>query len=390
MSDYIKKISENSLQVHPLLYRLDMELTERCNNNCIHCYINLPVNDSAKEKELTTKEIKLILTEAASLGCLTVKFTGGEPLLREDFEYIYLFARKLGMKVKLFTNAILITPILAELFANIPPKEIIEISVYGMSERSYETVTRVPGSFKAAMRGINLLLERNIPFVVKAAILPSNRDELNEFEAWASTIPWMKDIPVYSAFFDLRARHDSEERNKLIQKLRLSPEEGVKILSRHRHKYLQEMRQLCNKFMRPPGDILFSCSSGRGQGCVDAYGNFQPCMLLRHPKLVYDIRKGSMRKILTEFFLQLGEMKVKNPDYLVRCGHCFLSGLCEQCPARSWMEYGTLDTPVDYLCCVAHAQAVYLGLLQEGERAWEVEDWRKRIRTFVDASAEKN
>ena len=32
-------------------------------------------------------------------------------------------------------------------------------------------------------------------------------------------------------------------------------------------------------------------------------------------------------------------------------------GLCEQCPAKSWSEHGTLDTPVEYHCEMAHAQA---------------------------------
>ena len=51
-----------------LLARLDMELTERCNNNCVHCYINLPEDDQlAKDKELSTEEVKSILKEAVSL-----------------------------------------------------------------------------------------------------------------------------------------------------------------------------------------------------------------------------------------------------------------------------------------------------------------------------------
>ena len=91
----------------PVLMELDIELTERCNNNCIHCCINLPADDSiAKKRELSTAAIKDILKEAASLGCLSVRLTGGEPLLREDFEELYLYARKLGLKVLLFTNAI--------------------------------------------------------------------------------------------------------------------------------------------------------------------------------------------------------------------------------------------------------------------------------------------
>ena len=94
----------------PLLGRVDFELTERCNNNCIHCYINLPTGDlGAKHRELPTRDLQHILVEAASLGCLDVRFTGGEPLLRDDFEELYLFARHQGLKVLLFTNATLIT-----------------------------------------------------------------------------------------------------------------------------------------------------------------------------------------------------------------------------------------------------------------------------------------
>lgn len=168
----------------PLLGRLDIELTERCNNNCIHCCINLPADDSeARKKELTTNEIKNILKEAVSLDCMSVRFTGGEPLLREDFQELYVFARKQGLKVLLFTNATLITPHVADLFLRIPPLEKIEITVYGMKKDSYEVVTRTPGSFEAAWRGINLLIEKKIPFVVKGALLPYNKYEIDEFES---------------------------------------------------------------------------------------------------------------------------------------------------------------------------------------------------------------
>jgi radical SAM protein with 4Fe4S-binding SPASM domain len=383
MSSYVRENSDIPLQIHPLLGKLDLEITERCNNNCIHCCINLPVDDSAKKREISTEKIKDILTEAASLGCLKVRFTGGEPLLREHFEEIYVFARRLGLKVLLFTNATLITPQLADLLFRIPPLEKIEVSVYGMSEKSYEAVTRTPGSFHAAMRGIKLLLDRKIPFIVKAAFLPPNKGELDEFEKWASTIPWMDRAPSYSVFFDLRARRDSEKKNQLIKKLRVKPEEAVQVLSRDRNRYLQEMKQFCAKFTRVPGDKLFACGLGHG-GCVDAYGIFQPCMFLRHPDTVFDLRNGSLREALMEFFPRLKERKAQNSDYLARCSRCFLHGLCEQCPGKSWMEHGTLDTPIDYLCQVAHFQALDLGLLQKGEHAWEIEDWIKRVIAFVE------
>ena len=78
------------------------------------------------------------------------------------------------------------------------------------------------------------------------------------------------------------------------------------------------------------------------------------------------------------------ETKATNPDYLARCAGCILKGFCEQCPARSWSEHGTLDTPVEYLCEVAHVQARYLGWLREGERAWEVKDGWDRLRRFSE------
>ena len=369
----------------PLLSRLSMDLTERCNNNCIHCCINLPSDHSvAEQKELSTNEIKDIISDAASLGCLTVRFTGGEPLLRQDFEELYVSTRKLGMKVVLFTNATLITPKLARLFARIPPLKKIEVSLYGMKKSSYEKITRTPNSFESAWLGIKLLLRENIPFIVKTVLLPPNKKEIIEFESWAAKIPWMNGSPSWTLFLDLRHRRDSEAKNRVIKDLRLSAEECLKMLVRDQEAYKNDMKEFCSKFIRPPGDNLFSCGAGVGDCHVDAYGNLQPCLLLRHPDAIYNLKKGFLKIAVTRFFKELREMKAENPSYLSRCANCFLKGLCEQCPAKSWMEYGTMDTPVEYLCDVAHVQATHLGLLVHGEKAWEVKNWKEKIKRFSE------
>ncbi len=242
----------------PLLGSLDLELTERCNNDCIHCCINLSADDAqARQRELSTAAVQDILTEAAALGALYVRFTGGEPLLREDFEELYLSARRLGLKVLVFTNARLITPALADLFARIPPLIDMEVSVYGMKRQSYEAVSRVPGSYREFRRGVELLQKHRIPFVVKGALLPSNRREMDAFEAWAATLPAMDKPPVYAMFLDLRARRDSAAKNRLIQSLRVAPHEGAAMLRRRGHAYLKEMRDFCGKFMGPRGTGYF-------------------------------------------------------------------------------------------------------------------------------------
>ena len=393
---YIQKLKPHEFNIGGRLGSLDIELTERCNNNCIHCCINLPANDhAAKAREMTTGQVKSILTQAEKLGCLQVRFTGGEPLLRNDFEELYLFARRLGLKVLIFTNARLITPQLADLLARIPPLVFMEVTVYGMHKESYEAVSRVPGSFAQYKRGVDLLLERKIPFVVKSALLPSNKAEMDEFETWAKTIPWMDKPPSYSMFFDLRNRRDDEKKNALIASLRLTPDEGVAVLTRDETKFRKEMEEFAGKFMGPPGDALFRCGAGNGM-CIDAYGFAQPCMGVRAPELTFNLRSLSLRggkghcesrsyrneaiSKAIDFFKNLKDVKATNPDYLRRCAVCFLKGLCEQCPAKSWAEHGTLDTPVEYLCAVAHAQARFLGWLKDSEKAWEVLDWKERVK----------
>jgi radical SAM protein with 4Fe4S-binding SPASM domain len=382
-SPYVRKASplDNPLWTDqgPLLGSLDIELTERCNNDCIHCAINLPQGDEeTRRRELSTSQIKSILTEAASLGALSVRFTGGEPLLREDFAELYIFARRLGLKVLIFTNARLINPDLAYLWAHIPPLEKIEVSVYGMTRSSYEAVSRIRGSFDEFRKGVGLLLQQRIPFIVKSALLPPNEQEVETFETWAASIPWMNIPPAYALFFELRGRRDSLTKNRLIQQLRLTPDKGLAFLTRHGETYRKEMREFCGKFIDPPGDRLFACGAGQAP-CVDAYGSLQPCMPLRHPDMVYDLGKGSLREALTDFFPQKRDARATNLEYLAHCARCILKGLCEQCPARSWAEHGTLDTPVEYLCQVAHAQAYHLGLLQEGEYGWEVANWKERL-----------
>jgi len=367
---------------NPFPIRLDMELTERCNNNCVHCCINLPATDrKAQRRELTTEQIKQILKEAVSLGCMVVRFTGGEPLLRKDFHQIYLFARKQGLRVLLFTNATLITKELAELFKRVPPLEKMEVSVFGLKRKSYESSTRLPGSFVRAMDGIKLLLKIGIPFAVKGALLPANRNELGEFKKWSAAIPGMEGPASVSMFFDLRCRRD--KKSELIKKIRISPREGVKLITSNKDAYIRDIRSFYANFTHLPGNKLFSCAVGCATGCIDAYGFFQPCMMLRHPDTVYDLKKGSLKDALKNFLPKIGRMKAKNPDYLSRCGRCFIKSFCEQCPGKSWMEHGTLDTPVEYLCQVAHFQARFLGLVKKDEQAWQVVDWKKRVSDFI-------
>jgi hypothetical protein len=101
--------------------------------------------------------------------------------------------------------------------------------------------------------------------------------------------------------------------------------------------------------------------------------------MLRSPEAAYDIRKGGLGEAMNVSFAKLRAMKASRPEYLARCARCFLKGLCEQCPAKSWIEHGVLDLPVEYFCDVAHALARELGLVKPDEKGWEIADKEERV-----------
>jgi radical SAM protein with 4Fe4S-binding SPASM domain len=386
---FVKRVPSGRAELwkagRPALARLDIELTERCNNDCLHCSVNLPAGDEgARRREGTAGEIKHILREAASLGCLSVRLTGGEPLLREDFEEIYLAARGLGLKVRVFTNATRVTPRLATLFGKRPPLERVEVSVYGMTAESSAAATRNPGAYEASRRGIGLLVEHGVPFLIKGAILPPTKDEMDRFETWAKATCGADEPPCYAALFDLRSRRDDEVKNAAIRGLRIGPRDYLRLEARRGEAYPRELLRFLSTQAGPQGVRLFPCLADAAS--VDAYGHFQACLVLRHPATVYDLRNGSLREAVEDFLPKVRETRAANPDYIERCGRCFLKSLCLQCPSKSWAEHGTLDTPVEYFCDIAHAQAVRLGLLEQGEKAWIVEDWEGRVKTATLAS----
>jgi len=353
------------------LSHVSMELTERCNNSCVHCYINLPADDKeAKEKEITFREIRKIVDEAARMGCFSWHLTGGEPLLREDFSDIYLYLKRKGIRITLFTNATLIDSKITSLFRKYPPQN-IEVSIYGLHQKTYEAVTRCPGSYEAFMKGINLLKENEIPFTLKAAVLPQNFDEIRKMRGLAQSLTG-KHLGVVLKL-NLGSRFNDGSKRDLTRSLRLPPEEVIEVLKQDEERCRKDMERFCQRFLRPPqDDHLFSCGAGIGTCHIDAYNNFQLCLLLRHPECVYSLRGGSFKEAWEEFVPKVREARVHNKKYQEKCQRCFLKSFCDQCPAWSWMEHRILDDPVNYLCEMAHVEAVWLGLLRRGEKTWEV------------------
>jgi MoaA/NifB/PqqE/SkfB family radical SAM enzyme len=124
-----------------------LEITQRCNLKCTHCYSSLALGDKeARSSELTYDEHCRILDEITAAGCLWLLFTGGEIFARKDFLDIYTYAKQKGLIISLFTNGTLITPRVADYLVQWRPFA-IEITLYGRTRETYERVTGISGSY---------------------------------------------------------------------------------------------------------------------------------------------------------------------------------------------------------------------------------------------------
>ena len=150
-----------------------IELTERCNLRCQHCYIHDPAQDHlVRSKELTTEQWFRIFDELAEAGCLWMTWTGGEILVRSDFADLFRYAKRKGFLIVLFTNGTLLTADQVTLFQEWYP-HCLEITLYGMTAETYEEVTGISGSYQRCIRSIEALVNAGIPLPGLTTIFPA-------------------------------------------------------------------------------------------------------------------------------------------------------------------------------------------------------------------------
>jgi len=365
----------------------ELELTARCTNHCRHCYIDLPAGDErARAAELTTDEVLALGREAADLGAFWCLLTGGEPLLRDDFAEVYVGLKRLGLLVGVFTNACLVAPEHVELFLRYPPRE-LEVTVYGATRQTYETVTRRPGSFAAFSRGLGLLLEAGLPVRLKAMALRSNLHELDEIASFCRerTAGYYR----FDPFLHLRLDGD-EARNAEIRAERLSPEEVVAVEGADPER-IAALRRGCRdgtlawpetgEACRYGVDRLLQCGAGEHSFSVGHNGTFRLCSALCHPDTVFDLRAGgesgtlrtgtlragALRQAWEEWVPRVRALRSAAPEYLEKCRTCGIINLCAWCPAHAALETGRLDAWVERFCEVAHARAEAFGATGSGD-----------------------
>src|SRR5260370_5805127 len=206
----------------------------------------------------------------------------------------------------------------------------------------------MPGSYDRCIRGIHLLLDRGLPLKLKTVGTKINRHEVASMKEFAE-----QELGVEFKFDSLMGPRIDCSQAPL--NVRMSAEDVV-ALDMHWPKVAAEHRKgLAGEIDKPPVhfDTVYSCGGGLKSFAIDPYGHMSICVLSHQD--TYDIRQGGARTGWEHFLLNVRQRKATRPS---KCSECRLHAVCSMCPANGELEDGDPESPVEFLCAVAHLRAL--------------------------------
>ncbi|MFZ5907591.1 MAG: radical SAM protein [Nitrospirota bacterium] len=174
----------------PSLRYLELQITERCNLKCRHCYIHKDVLS-----ELPLADIRTALKEFEAMQGLRVMITGGEPLLHRNFPELNACLPGFAFRKILFTNGLLVYE---NLLRDLSVDE-IQVSIDGLEEA--HDALRGKGSYRKTMKAVNLAMNAGFEVSVATMIHAMNLadfDEMEEIFRKTGIKDWTVDVPCVS------------------------------------------------------------------------------------------------------------------------------------------------------------------------------------------------
>lgn len=334
--------------------QVSIEVTRRCPLECLHCYNNLPMGDlDAKRGEMTKEEHFRVLDELVEMGCFWILYTGGEIFARKDFLEIYTYAKKKGFLITLFTNGTIINEQIADYLKEWPPFA-IEITLYGRTRETYEALTMIPGSYDRCLRGVRLLKERGLPLKLKTVATSINKHEVMAMRQFVEEELGLE----FKMDGQINPRIDCSQSPLAV---RLAPEELVALdlaTPKTRAEYLRLAKEDLEK---PAGlsqiDTMYFCGGGMSSLAINPQGEISICATSQQE--TFSVKNGGVKAVWEESLL---ELRSRKRTRITKCVQCRIKSLCGMCPANGELENGDKETPVRFLCHIAHLRAEVLGV----------------------------
>ncbi|MFH1507294.1 MAG: radical SAM protein [Candidatus Omnitrophota bacterium] len=306
---------------------VSFEITWRCNLSCLHCY-----QFQSSNQELTTPEIKDILDQLADAGAFYLSFTGGEPLMREDFWEIAEYARYKTFSIMLQTNGSLITHKDAKNIHRLNFSE-VRISLLGATESIHDGITRVEGSFKRVIEAIRLLKEESVRVIFATTLMRENAFEYRQFRDLADRLGV---ILITSPVVYPKNNGDNGPIGH-----RLTEAEIKQVYSY----YFEWDPEMQKQFCIERKGLL--CGFGRIACSINPKGELYPCVAL--PLAAGSLRMTPFKDIWSKSEI-LNRIRAIQEQDLGDCYGCSLSLSCFRCSAMSYFEKGEI-TAVPEECC---------------------------------------
>lgn len=336
MSALLQEMGDRALALGvPLSVQVD--LTYRCNEQCIHCYL-----DHTDHGEMTTAEIKRLLAEMAEAGVFILTFSGGEIFLRRDFFDILEYARELTFCVKLKTNAVLIREAQAARLRDLAVQS-IQVSIYSHRPEVHDAITKVPGSLRRSINAIRFLKSQNLKVIIANVLMTANMEDIHGVRALADELGVECSLdPTVTPMMD---------GDRSILNLNAG-DSALRQIFRD-EAFIGNAEEFCAPPPTPSEDSMDSlpCSAGHTSCYVSPYGELYPCV--QFPLSCGNVRQQSFLDIWRNS-QQLKEVRsIRLRD--TSCSKCAHGATCTRCPGLAFLE-GNMRGPSTADCEKSYAR----------------------------------
>jgi len=352
-------ISRTVEKHRPLSVHFD--LTYRCNERCVHCYL-----DHDDHGELTTAECLKVLDDLARSGTLFLTFSGGEIFLRPDLYEILAAARRLHFDISLKTNALLVTPERAARLREFGVRR-VQLSVYSDIPAVHDAITKVPGSLQRTLAAIPILLEHGLQVKLACPLMQENLMAYRGVMALAEKlgIPYILDLTITPMMNGsggpLAHRASVSSLLPVLQDPLLhacKPQPGAQTASAVNDSPPAFESAVSSGIESLAYEDL-PCSAGHNSCYISPYGDVFPCVQL--PQAAGNLRRENFDEIWYHA-PQLERLRAIRESQLPICSRCEIRSYCERCPGLALMEGGDLLGAYERACALAEEKARLAGV----------------------------
>jgi AdoMet-dependent heme synthase len=337
MSGLAVKMAAKALKLNiPLSVHLD--LTYRCNERCIHCYL-----DHDDHGEMTTAEIKDLLDQMADAGVFYLTLSGGEILMRRDFFEIVEHARARTFCIKLKTNGVLIREKEAERLRALGV-ESVQISVYSHRPEVHDAITKMPGSFRQSIEAVRFLRKQGLHVTMANVLMVQNAQDYSGVRALAAELGASFTMdPTITPMMD---------GDRSILGLNVD-KAALKEVFRD-----EDLVGNVEEYCAPPQGVdeealdMLPCSAGHTACYVSPYGDVYPCV--QFPLPTGNVRRTKFLDIWRDS-PQFKEVRSITLRDMPTCSKCTHGATCTRCPGLAYME-GNMSGPSYQDCEKSYAR----------------------------------